>query len=492
MYIIDEQNISGIIENYLTTTKTDSTSFYLKAAEHLVSYIPESAQRITFFIDGTQIGTLGAAVAYLLSRADKDLILFIRASSLTEETEAFLQILEEQKAHIYLLNNVNQLQDLHAVLAETHLIVDAMAALPKTQDEFLFVKQLVQVINRVQLETLAFDFPFYANDETIITATNIVTFIAAKKCFTNTNFLTAFGQDEIHIESLDIPELYYQDKIEAQYIDQDDISDILKQKQWALTDHKYKFGHALIIAGNVGTLGAALLAGEAALKTGCGLVSLYTHPELANLVPLRTPEIMSHAYTDINNLQLDIKRASSILIGPGLGITNQSLALLELIFAQATCPIIVDADALTLIHKQPQLLTTFSYPVIFTPHAHEFARFTGLEIDEISSHRIDVAREFAKKYNVILALKGYQTIISDGITTYINTTGSSAMASAGMGDVLAGIIAAMTAKQYSSLEATISSVYLHGACGDWLSLEKDRVLATEVINEIPERLQFLY
>ena len=159
--------------------------------------------------------------------------------------------------------------------------------------------------------------------------------------------------------------------------------------------------------------------------------------------------------------------------------------ILKEIITKSECPIVIDADGINVLQQNLELLESKNNQIVLTPHMGEMSRLTGLSIEEIKNDKIKVAREFAELNNVIVLLKDHNTIITDGKSVYINTTGNSAMASGGMGDTLTGIIASFIAQGYDPLKATFMSAYIHGFCGDVLSKDMFCVNATHLIDFLP-------
>jgi len=151
----------------------------------------------------------------------------------------------------------------------------------------------------------------------------------------------------------------------------------------------------------------------------------------------------------------------------------------------AECPIVIDADGINALQGNLELLHNKNNSIILTPHYGEMARLTGLSIDEIRDNRIEIARNFAYEYDVIILLKDHRTIITDGVQVFENTTGNSAMASGGMGDALTGIITSFIAQGYESLKATYIAAFVHGYCGDRLAENMFCINATHIIEELP-------
>lgn len=241
---------------------------------------------------------------------------------------------------------------------------------------------------------------------------------------------------------------------------------------------KGTFGKALLITGSREYTGAGLLTIETALRGGAGYVTHICSPEEKSIYALKFPEViyktdLTYCGYDTEKIKAIARQSSSVLIGSGSGV-SESLADLacELISDQGS-PLIIDADAINSIakYKSREVLLRAKRKIILTPHPLEFSRLSGIPLEEIQKSRISVAKSFAKKYGIILVLKGAATLTTDGEHLYINSSGSSALAKAGSGDVLAGLLCSVLAYHKEPLVASALSVYLHGFAGDNLSEE---------------------
>lgn len=244
--------------------------------------------------------------------------------------------------------------------------------------------------------------------------------------------------------------------------------------------NKGDYGKVLVIAGSAGMLGAGVLATRAALRSGAGLVYWAVPKELKNLANLATPEVIVVSHDEIKNIKPDVAA-----IGPGVGKAAQKL-LLTTYHLQLTT-LIIDADALE-VWERMDAKKKAKAKVIITPHPGELSRLTGLSIKTIQNDRLGVAKEYARRWNVRLVLKGHKTVVAypDG-RTYINNTGNPGMATAGAGDVLTGMIAAFKAQALCVCEA----VKAHGLAGDLAKKEKGELglIASDIIDRIPYAIQ---
>jgi hydroxyethylthiazole kinase-like uncharacterized protein yjeF len=248
------------------------------------------------------------------------------------------------------------------------------------------------------------------------------------------------------------------------YIDQ---KEILKRYKTINQDtHKGIQGHALIIGGSYGKMGCVCLSSKAALKAGCGLVTAYIPKCGYNIVQTAIPEVM--VFTDnhekyIAEITFDLD-PQAIGIGPGLGqeqFTQQ--AVHEFLIVNKT-PLVMDADALNILSQNKEWLSLIMPKTIITPHPKELQRLIGEWNSE--QGKIDKTIAFSKQYQIIVVMKGAPTRIIDGDTIYENRTGNAALATAGSGDVLTGMITSLLAQSYEPIDSAILAVYLHGLTAD--------------------------
>ncbi|MFT5434898.1 MAG: hydroxyethylthiazole kinase-like uncharacterized protein yjeF, partial [Myxococcota bacterium] len=234
--------------------------------------------------------------------------------------------------------------------------------------------------------------------------------------------------------------------------------------------HKGHFGHVLMLAGSPGKGGAALLASTSAMRAGAGLVTLATHERCQMALEGREPDIMVEAgwggavASDVIAALLENK--DIIGIGPGLSPTAEMAAVLRLVLG-GDCPVVLDAGALSLLAAEPELFDSARAPLVLTPHPGEAARLLGVRSVDIQADRFGALEELVELTGGIVALKGARTLIGapDGRIA-INRTGGPALAKAGTGDVLMGIICAFLARDLDPFDAVRTAVHVHGLAGD--------------------------
>lgn len=257
--------------------------------------------------------------------------------------------------------------------------------------------------------------------------------------------------------------------------------------------NKATFGKILNIAGSKNYIGAAYLSSISALKIGAGYVTLGCIEELVPIIASMSPEItfkplkQNDGVIDSNNDIGDIEQYNVVSIGCGIGNTEETANFVNTIIhkRKKEQPMVLDADGINVFStiKEDILINN----AIITPHPKELSRLLHVKTEEITENREKYAVLSAQKYGCITVLKGHNTVITDGRDIYINTTGSSALAKAGSGDVLTGIISGLLAQKLSVINAAVLGVYLHGLAGDLAAenLTKYSVLATDIIKYLP-------
>lgn len=253
--------------------------------------------------------------------------------------------------------------------------------------------------------------------------------------------------------------------------------------------HKGSYGKVLLIVGSSGMSGAAYLCAKAAYAVGAGLVQIYTHEDNRIILQEMLPEAIISTYCDYNETQLiDLLQWATVVgIGCGLGTNETSERIVQKTLQSAICPCVVDADALNLIAKDITQLKGKRTECILTPHMKEMSRLLQCEVKDLQSDKWKLLQTFTNTYEVTCVLKDARTLVSKtGENTFLNLTGNSAMAKAGSGDVLTGIITGILAQNKKPYEAACLGVYLHGMCGDFAREQHGPygVLASNLIESI--------
>lgn len=233
--------------------------------------------------------------------------------------------------------------------------------------------------------------------------------------------------------------------------------------------HKGTFGKVLMVTGSKGMSGAAYLSAKAAYMVGAGLVQIYTAEENRIILQQLLPEAIISTYTEYAEEELKglLKWADVVCVGCGLGQSRVSEQLLEAVIRDTRVPCVADADGLNLLSRHMELLKDKTSPVVLTPHMKEMSRLRGCSVEDILKDRFGILKEFIEEYNAVCVLKDARTVTADrGRQMFVNTAGCSAMAKAGSGDVLAGVITGLLAQHMNAYESAVLGVHLHASAGD--------------------------
>ena len=269
--------------------------------------------------------------------------------------------------------------------------------------------------------------------------------------------------------------------------------------------HKGLYGTVLAFAGGRGSAGAAALVGAAALRSGAGLVRVLCPVEVQPTVASFEPSYMTYPVGDDPDglaalgpskkaLERFLPSASVLAMGPGLGQSADLRELVAWVARSVEVPTVLDADALNNLAGQTEILASLGRPVILTPHPGEFSRLTGRPTSEIQADRETHALAFAGgARNLILVLKGSETLVTDGKRLYTNTTGNPGMATGGSGDVLTGVIAALIAQKMDPFDAACLGAYAHGLAGDIARDQNGEVglIAGDVVDSLADAFHHL-
>lgn len=349
------------------------------------------------------------------------------------------------------------------------IIVDAIFGIGLNRAPDTWVVNLMDHLHKTEAFILSVDIPsglytdrLPADENAIIKANFVLSFQTPKLVF----FLPETGMHIDQWEVLDIgldPEYLIATETEYELIGKHDVLPYyIPRKKFS---HKGIYGHALIIGGSKGKIGAVTLASKACLTSGAGLVTAYI-PE-CGYVALQTslPEamVLIGGGDVISNIEFDIV-PTVIGIGVGLGTDDKTVKAFSDFLGKNKTPLVIDADGLNILAKNKALLKKLPSQTVLTPHPKELERLVGKWKDDFD--KLKKTKAFSKKYDCIVIIKGAHSITVYEGKGYINTTGNPGMATAGSGDALAGIITALIAQDYTPLKATVFGVYLHGKAGD--------------------------
>jgi NAD(P)H-hydrate epimerase len=424
---------------------------------------------------------------------------------MTADCKHQLGVYENTQGKVVFLENKSAIQLLEKSLLGADVVVDGIFG---TGLQRMIEKRDAQIIGMINLikekkgngqKVLAIDIPSGIDAETgnewgvSVHATTTIAMAFLKKG--SLQGIGASNSGDLMVAPIGVDPVL-EDQYQADSVDVVTYTAALNWpvKHRALTSHKGTFGHVFTVGGSAQKLGAVKLAAKSALKAGCGLSTAVVPrglvlpfqknclDEMVEGIGQKREETFSpsHGAEIINALQ----PASAAIVGPGL---TEGKGLEEIVFhliRNLSCPLVIDADGLNLLARNPDILKEKKGELVLTPHPKEMARLMGWSVERVQKNRIEVAALFAKRYGVTLVLKGFRTVVADKEgKVSVNTSGNPDLAKAGMGDVLAGIVASLLAQGYASATAAIRGAFYHGAVGDMMAFaaNEETLLASELI-----------
>ncbi|RZJ81585.1 MAG: NAD(P)H-hydrate dehydratase [Flavobacterium sp.] len=451
--------------------------------------VKDQSKSIAIFCGKGNNGADGLAIARLLFGDGYQNILVYLVAVGTSFSDEYLSNLERLKATSVSIKELGIEDD----FTKADIIIDAILGAGLNKPLSNELKNLITEINGAQAKVFAVDVPTGLNSEGEI-ANNYegiksdltITFQQPKINFFFPESGIAQQRFEVVHIGLDKRFIAEQDTC-FKIIEAVDVQSILKPR--LNFSHKGTYEHAVLVAGNENTMGAAILATNACLHAGAGL-STVCLPQ-SGLIALNTvlPEAMALPRR-ANLTAEDFEKFNVLAVGPGLGINEENERLLAMLI-DLRKPMVIDADGLTILSKRKDFLLKLPNQTVLTPHVKEFDRIFGNH--ENWWQRLETAKAEAKKLNVIIVLKNQFTFIClPNGDVLVNMTGNAAMASGGMGDVLTGIITSFLAQSYSVAEAVMLGVYLHGKAGDELAQNQFAVSASQVAEQIPKTMKVCF
>lgn len=470
-----------------------------QAASSLLRHIRSDLSYVVILCGTGNNGGDGMALALKLFQMGKEVDLYFLGGfeKLHGDASVFFQIAEKLEIPMTVLEMEEDLWQFQEALGDADLIVDALYGTGFHGEMDPFTSLVIDCVNEYAQKILSVDVPsgLLADEGVVpsnaVRAMKTVTFEAYKQGFFTYEAIPYLG--EVFVESVGIPKKLKASMSQSTFfVTEEVVKSLIPVRE--VTGHKNTYGKVLVVAGSPGYTGAAILAAEAAVESGAGLVVLSTFEETLKILVPRLTEVMS---LPLEKLESGVRSAQAIAFGPGLGqhrdvskYLSRTVKVLQEENSEMKT-LILDADGLRAMAGKCELFEEMTFPVILTPHPGEMAMLSGMPKQEIEKNRLVTAKSFAKKHGVVVLLKGYYTVVTDGETTYVNSTGSSAMAQGGMGDALTGIIASFAAQGLSPLNAAVLGAYIHGAIGDQLSEERFTVKPSEVVKNLPKYLKKL-
>ncbi len=450
----------------------------LECAEYIATEYTIVRTILIFCAKGNNGGD-GLAIARLLIGKGFDVRVYILEMGKmgTNDFQTNLHRLHICTTEIHFIQSIDAIP----TILQTDLLIDALYGTGIKDSLKDLSKDLVVSMNLSGAEIISIDIPsgLYVDHSSkgniIVKANTTLTFQILKLCFLAAENAVYFGK--VHVLNIHlITDFLNEITTVYQIIEATNIQSLYKPRNEFA--HKGIFGHALLIAGSVGKIGAAILSARAAMRSGLGMLTV-SLPALTDIeMHLALPEAML-INRDLNGI--DLEKFATIGIGPGLGTEIDSEKMVQTIIENYKKPILIDADALNIISKHSDWLSKIPLDSILTPHPKEFDRLFGESDNEFE--RWQKAIHFSEHYQIVILVKGHHTLIASKGKGWFNQSGNAGLAKAGSGDTLTGVITALLTQGYNSTVAAIVSVYLHGHAAD-LALKdqsKESLLASDTI-----------
>ncbi|HVE73030.1 MAG TPA: NAD(P)H-hydrate dehydratase [Thermoanaerobaculia bacterium] len=420
------------------------------------------------------------------------LIVVGERGSICGDSRTNLDVCERLGIPIYDVRDADDVETALAHAADADLLVDAIFGTGLNRAPGGIQADVIRGLAELRIPVLAVDLPSGANASSAqpfdpcAQAEVTVTFAAPKLCHVFEPAALYCG--EVIVADITIPERAIEDEaVTLALITPKDVLPLVEPRLAAT--HKGTYGHVGVIAGSPGRSGAAVMCARGAIRTGAGLVSVMTDPETAKLVHAGSVESMTYSGDDVREF---LRAKTAALVGPGLRDDEDAYAQTRSIVDAIELPLVIDASGLNAFASRAKGLNPRGLPRVITPHPGELARLLDSDPQTVNADRIAAAREAARVTRCVVVLKGHQTLVAepDG-HVYVNPTGNPGMASGGMGDVLAGIIAALLARDADPLDAACAGVYLHGLAGDIVAerLGDIGLAAMDVADAVPLAIQ---
>lgn len=428
-------------------------------------------------------GADGLSLALKLFKLDKKVHIYIFDNNhLSSANQFYLDLCYQNHMDISVIDE-NAIEMMSNVMEKCDVIVDAIFGFGQNAAPKGIYQSVIEIVNQLfDKDIIAIDIPTGLDCNTgqpyqsIICATKTITLSALKNSFINPDSLSFTG--EVIVEELDVEDIYEEVGM-YQLVNIDFVKPLIKQRSF--DGYKGTYGKVGMITGSLEYKGASLLSAKSAIYTGSGITTVISISEVIDSLTLYCPEATVLIRPPILR-EDDFKIFDSLLIGCGLGLSIDAYRYVIDTLSLSKQPLVVDGDALTILATNLDLLKKQSRDIVLTPHMGEFKRLCDFSLED---DILCVAKEFAEKHQITLVLKGPYTIVTDGHESYRIQAGNEAMASGGMGDVLAGIITSLLGQGYTAMTAAILGVYIHGYTGDNIAKDHYTVIPSLLIDRIP-------
>jgi ADP-dependent NAD(P)H-hydrate dehydratase / NAD(P)H-hydrate epimerase len=437
----------------------------------------------------------GLAIARMIAGSGKRVSVY-KVMHAARASHDYLLNEKRMKGQRNLHDEVIQEGDIFPVIEDNDVVIDAIFGSGISRPLEGFAASLVAHINASPGVVISIDLPsgLFVEDnrqndpEAIIMADYTLTFQFPKLSF-------LFASNEKYVGNWHVLDIgLHQDAINKTetmhfFLDVADIQEFYRPRK--KFSHKGNYGHALLIAGSRGKMGAAVLAARACIKSGAGLLSIAVPGCGYDIIQTSVPEGMciTDSEADMISDLPDLQVYNAIGIGPGIGLHPETQRAFKRLIQDTPCPLVIDADAINVLAENPTWLDFLPAWSVLTPHPKEFERLAGKSGSDYDRFMKGIA--FSRRYQLVLVLKGAHTVvISPDGRCYFNSTGNPGMATGGSGDVLTGMILGWMAQQYTPLQSALMAVYLHGMAGDLALKGKgfEGIVAGDLVEMVPKTI----
>ncbi|MFD2246927.1 NAD(P)H-hydrate dehydratase [Pontibacter ruber] len=454
-------------------------------------------QSVYIFAGPGNNGGDGLAVARLLHERSYPVKVFV-IGDLTNASQDF-QINHDRLPAAIAATPIVSIADFPSI-PERALVIDALFGTGLSRPVTGLFAEVIGKMNNSKVCVISIDVPsgLYTDKQTpsegaIIRATHTVSFELPKLAFflpQHEQYVGAWHTVPIGLS----PKYIAEAKTDHYFTTLEDVQQLLKPRR--KFSHKGLYGHALLLCGSLGKMGAAVLAARACLRSGVGLLTVHAPSVGYSILQTAVPEAMTLSDPNrrvLSKLPDQMDKYSVVGAGPGIGTERQTKTVIGQLLATTSLPLVLDADAINLVGSSDRLKAQLPRNrVIFTPHPKEFERLVGKSKDDYD--RLENMREFCREYACYMVLKGsHSAICTPEGEVYFNTTGNPGMATGGTGDVLTGIVTALVAQNYTLKEACLLGVYLHGLAGDLAreTVGEISLIASDLIEQLPKAFRRL-
>lgn len=463
-----------------------------RAAGECAAWIIENIHNHTYkiFCGQGNNGGDGLVLARLLLAKGYQVQVYILEGSKqgTDEFQTGLQQLRTVSTAIHFIQSTEQFP----AIDKMDVVIDALIGSGLNKALQGLHAQLVNFINESEALLISIDVPsgLFINQSSaghvIIKANHTLTFQCQKLGLLMAENASYLG--DVYVLNIGLhPQ--YEDLVSTPYyfIDSEIIKETFKKRR--RFGHKGTFGHALMIAGSYGKIGAGMLAVQSCLHTGIGLMTCHIPKCGYQIMQTAIPETMVITDEELNHItsvNLEVNKYDAIGIGPGIGTADETQQAVVRLIKDVNVPVVIDADGLNCLSLHKEVLEQLPKNTVLTPHPKEFDRLFGNH--QTDFERMETAIKKARDFNTVIVLKGHHTLVAtpEG-KAYFNSTGNAGMATGGSGDVLTGIICSLLAQGYNAGKAAILGVYLHGLAGDFAAnaLSQESMIASDIITYLP-------